>query len=290
MKNFFRERSFRILLAAVLILLGVLAATIGLGGYASLGSSITGGILTPIQTFFSNGLQSLHSAQKNRDETIASLEQTIDELKGQLAKQNEELSDYYQVKRENEQYRQYLGLKNEHQDWEFVAADVVARDPNELYEGFTINRGSLSGIQLNDPVITSHGLVGKITALGVNYAKVTTILSPELRVGALDCQTEDLGILSGSYTFADQNRTLLQELSPDSLLSEGDLIVTAGLGGVFPPNLTIGTVETIQRSSTDISRQAVIRPTVEIADVTDVFVLVSFQGQGEAAEDLNTGR
>ena len=287
MKKIFRDRSFRILLLSVLILLGVLATTIGMGGYSSLGSSIVGGILTPIQTMFSNGIHSLHSSQEKRDETIAALQETIDQLEDQLAKQNEELSDYYQVKRENEQYRQYLGLKSEHQDWEFVSAAVVAKDPNELYQGFTINRGSLSGLKLNDPVITSHGLVGKITGLGANYAKVTTILSPELNVGAINCQTEEIGVVSGKYTLTDQNRTLLQELAPETEISEGDLVVTAGLGGIFPANITIGTVDTVERSATDISRQAVLKPAVEVSEVTNVFVIVSFQGQGEAADDLN---
>ena len=58
-------------------------------------------------------------------------------------------------------------------------------------------------------------------------------------------------------------------------------------GGIFPANITIGTVDTVERSATDISRQAVLKPAVEISEVTNVFVIVSFQGQGEAAADLN---
>jgi len=164
---------------------------------------------------------------------------------------------------------------------------VVGRDPNEEFYGFTINKGSLAGVSAGDPVITESGLVGRVTKVGATYSKVSTIFNPDVQVAAIGANTGDPGILSGGKKLADQNQVELTGLDPKASVQEGELIVTSGMGGVFPANIVIGTVQSISTGSLDISLTAVLKPTSEIQTVKDVFVITSFLGQGETMDSLN---
>ncbi len=287
MKEFFHSRSFKILLAAMLLLLGVILYTASIGGFAPLTSSIVGGITTPLQDLTAQGTEAADELLNTVTDDPAVLKQQVQLLQEQLAQKNAQLNDYYSIKKENEQLRLYLDIKDEHNDWEFVPASVIGRDPNELFYGFTINKGSLAGVSLNDPVITNQGLVGKVTQVGATYAKVTTILDPSLNVGCFCSKTSDSGILSGELSLADQNQTRLTNLDPEATLSAGDLIVSSGLGGVFPKDLIIGEVLDISRNSHDISLSAIIKPVVDVREVQDVFIITSFLGQGETADEVD---
>ncbi len=289
MKEFFRSRGFKMLLAAVILLSGVVLYTASIGGFSSLTGSIVGGVMTPLQDLTANGSGAAGDLLDNLTDDPAQLRQVIAQLQNKLDEKNSQLVDYYELKRQNEQYKQYLDIKDQQQDFEFVSATVIGRDPNELFAGFTINKGSLSGISLNDPVITSSGLVGKVTALGATYAKVTTILSPSLNVGALCRRTSESGVVSGSLRLSDQGATSMNFLDPAVTLQPGDLIVTSGLGSVFPAGLLLGEVKEIIPGERDISMTAVIDTAVDIPKVTDVFVISSFSGQGDVIEGITTG-
>ena len=111
--------------------------------------------------------------------------------------------------------------------------------------------------------------------------KVKTILSPDTKAGAVDKQTSDSGIISGSTSLCDDNLTSLNKLSEDNKIKVGDIIVTSGTGGVYPKNLVIGKVKEIKYNSYDISRYAVVEPYEDIRDITTTAVITSFDTQGE---------
>lgn len=289
MKEFFRSRGFKMLLAAVILLFGVVLYTASIGGFSSLTGSVAGGVLTPLQDLTANGSQAAGELLDNLTDDPAQLREAISQLQAQLDEKNSQLVDYYEIKRQNEQYKQYLDIKDQNPDFEFVSATVIGRDPNELFYGFTINKGSLAGVSLNDPVITSSGLIGKVTSLGATYAKVTTILSPSLNVGAICSRTSESGVITGNLTLADQGKTAMNFLDPDITLQEGDLIVTSGLGAVFPAGLILGEVREVRQGDKDISLTAVIDTAVDIPSVTDVFVISSFSGQGDVIEGITSG-
>lgn len=289
MREFFHSRSFKMLIAAVLLLLGVVLYTASIGGFSPLTSSIIGGITTPMQDLTTNGANAADELLDKESNDPAILRQKIAILEDKLAQKNSELNDYYTIKKENEQLKLYLEIKEQNQDWQFVPAAVIGRDPNELFYGFTINKGSLAGVSLNDPVITSSGLVGKVTKIGATYAKVTTILDPSLNVGAICSKTGAGGIVTGELPLADQNQTKLTFVDPEAQMSAGDLIVTSGLGGIFPRNLVIGEILEVRPETHDISLGAVIEPTVNIQTVQDVFVLTSFLGQGDVIDGVTVG-
>lgn len=108
---------------------------------------------------------------------------------------------------------------------------MVARDPDDRFYSFTIDRGSLSGIEPLDPVVTADGLVGVVREVGVNYSKVVTILDVWIDVGARDVRTRDIGIVTGSVDLAADGKCRLNYLPRESGAAPGDIVVTSGHRG-----------------------------------------------------------
>ena len=154
MRDFFKSRSFKVLAGVVLVLLGVVLFTAATG--RSFLSSLMGFVTTPVQQISSQAAGAAGAVGPS-GKTIEELEAENAELKEKLNQMIALTVDYYDIKRENEQNVKYLELKEQKKDYQFALASVIGRDPADLFYGFTIDQGSLSGIEKNDPVITDRG-------------------------------------------------------------------------------------------------------------------------------------
>lgn len=288
MKSFFHSRGFRLLAAAAALLCAAMiyTAALGEGGLSSATSSVVGLFTTPMQWLASIGGERLSNLTADVRK-VQEMEQEIDELRRELDERNRQLSDYYEIKKQNDDLKEYLDIKDVHQDWAFVPATIVGRDTNELFSGFTVNKGAVSGVRAGDPVITESGLVGRVSKVGTTYAKVETIYHPDVQVSVISSRTEEIGVLCGDKIYADQNLVQMQYLNPKTSVQAGDLIVTSGKGGVYPQKIIIGTVQQVIQSRTDISLTALVRPAVDLDSITSVMIITSFTGQGETMESLD---
>ena len=167
MRDFFKGRSFKVLAGVVLVLLGVVLFTAATGH--SFLSSLMGFVTTPVQQISSQAAGAAGAVGPS-GKTIEELEAENAELKEKLNQMIALTVDYYDIKRENEQNVKYLELKEQKKDYQFALASVIGRDPADLFYGFTIDQGSLSGIEKNDPVITDRGLVGWVSAVYPTYS------------------------------------------------------------------------------------------------------------------------
>lgn len=215
-----------------------------------------------------------------------------EELRRQLREANDKLVEYESIKRENEQFREFLQLKENNPDYDFETATVIGRDSTSRFGSFTIDKGSVDGIEVADPVITSDGLVGIVWEVGLTYSHVRTVIDISVDVGVYSISTRDSGIVSGDITLSSEGLCKLRYLPKNSGISSGELIVTSGIGGVFPKNLVVGTVRSIELDSNGLSLSAAIEPAADIAGVTDVLVIKSFDGQsdGVSAESGEAGK
>lgn len=211
------------------------------------------------------------------------------ELREQIRELNEKLKDYENVKRENEQFREFLELKENNPDYDFATATVIGRDANSRFSSFTIDKGSLDGIEEADPVITSDGLVGIVWEVGLTYSHVRTVLDIAVEVGVYGVSTRDSGIVSGDISLASDGLCRLSYLPKNSGIASGELIVTSGIGGVFPKDIVVGTVKSISLDSNGLSLTAEIEPAADIANVTDVLVIKYFKGQSAASSEQASG-
>ncbi len=273
----------KVLTTTVIVLLVVAIVTAAIGR----------NIFTDFYTWLSSPFQKTTSqlaeevggdAGKSRDELIKENR----ELKQEISDLVSQVIDYDDIKKENEVLRKYYGIKDDNPGYEIAIATVIRRDPNDDFYGFTIDKGSRDDVSVNDPVITDKGLVGWVSEVNVTTSKVTTLLSPEAKVGAMDQKTQDSGIATGDVSLSEDGLLMLSVISADNTIKKDDIIVTTGVGGVYPPNIVIGKVTELDYDKYDTTPYAVIKPYEDLQSVADVVVITSFEGQGVVEEASDT--
>lgn len=284
MRFFFSSKQFKIILGSVIALIIIAALCFFIGGRMSPQADLTGTITAPFKTLgqkIGSWFSDTADAYTRGDEALienAELESQINELREQLA-------DYEKIKGENEFYKDYLEIKDAHPDFKFESATLISRDNHDPYKGFTINKGSINGIEKNDPVITDAGLVGFVSEVGTTTCKVSTVLSPDVVMGALDNRTNDSGVLSGSLELAQKGETKLYNLSRSCNVAVGDYVVTSG-EGIFPAGLLIGTIESIDSDEYNTSIYAAVKPFCQLDELRSVMIITEFKGQGGIGEKI----
>ena len=285
MKDFFKTSSFRVLLIAVVVLLGLIIYTATAGG--SFLASLLGFVSSPMQSIATdvtgNVTEFLDLDGYSKDE----LKELVGVLQEEKAQLEDQLVDYETLKQENDQLKTQLGLEEEKPENELRAASVIGRDPNDVFYGFSIDQGTLSGVTQGAPVITDKGLVGVVTQAYATTSKVACLLSEDVKVAAWSPKRQESGVITSDIATAGTGLLRLSYLSGSTQVQEGDIITTSGEGGSYPQGLKIGTVQSVEKSENDISQYAVIRPFEDLTTVKEVFVIVDFPGKGEGEAQLD---
>lgn len=278
MKSFFKSKSFKWLcIVLCILLLGmVVAAANGRGETAQ--TTIVGTVFSPLQKAASVVAGKLDDVFGNASGR-KSYEEKINELQKEISSLQEKLTDYENVKRQNAFYTQVLELKQENPAYQFAECTVISREKADAFYAFTIGKGSLSGIEKGDAVIYGKYLVGVIDEVYPDYAVVRTVLDKKFNAAAYEIVSTESGYVSGTLELAQQGLCRISSLKSGTTVTEGSLICTNGVGGLFPKDLIIGKVTDVKTSESDISTYAVIQPGVDIRTLSDVFVITSY---GEA--------
>lgn len=285
MKDFFKTSSFRVLLIAVVVLLGLIIYTATAGG--SFLASLLGFVSSPMQSIATdvtgNVTEFLDLDGYSKDE----LKELVGVLQEEKAQLEDQLVDYETLKQENDQLKTQLGLEEEEPENELRAASVIGRDPNDVFYGFSIDQGTLAGVTQGAPVITDKGLVGVVTQAYATTSKVACLLSEDVKVAAWSPKRQESGVITSDIATAGTGLLRLSYLSGSTQVQEGDIITTSGEGGSYPQGLKIGTVQSVEKSENDISQYAVIRPFEDLTTVKEVFVIIDFPGKGEGEAQLD---
>ena len=197
------------------------------------------------------------------------LQKEIDSLREQMV-------DYEDVLHENEFYKEFLDLKEEHSDYKFAQAAIIGRDAADRFGSFTLDKGSVNGIEVNDPVIYGKYLVGVVKSVTPTQCVVNTILNPNTNVSAYEVRTKEVSYVTTTAEYSKQSICIMPGLSPSTSVSTGGIVCTAGVGGKYPADLIIGTVSDIVDATTDISAYAEIQTGVDFSQLTDVFIITEF--------------
>ena len=113
-----------------------------------------------------------------------------------------------------------------------------------------------------------------------------SILSEETQIGAVAKETGENGVISSDIQFANSGKVRLNYLTRDTQVQPGAIVTTSGAGGMFPSDLLIGRVDSVERSNADSSFYAIVTPYVDVKTVSDVFVITSFDGKGDVQANL----
>ena len=124
-------------------------------------------------------------------------------------------------------------------------------------------------------VVSSKGLVGKVTKVASNFAIVQSILNENIAVAVMDQQTrEATGVLQGLSDNKDNNMTVVYNLPISSDVKEGDIIITSGLGKIYPKEIPVGTVVSVEEDNVRVMKSAVVEPFVNFNEVEELFVVI----------------
>ncbi len=273
MKNFFKNRCVLGLLIIVLLLSIIIGIVNATHPDATFSENVSNVILAPIQKLFTragNGASDFFGYFSDVD----GLKKEIEKLKTENAELKNQLSKSEVSLKENEELRGLLSMKEAYPELELEGAMIIAREPSNWESSFTIDKGTVDGIAVNQPVISADkSLVGRISEVGTTWAKVVTLNDPEHSAGAEVSRSGELGIVEGDSELALDGKCKLSYISKNANIIAGDNVVTTGLGGVYPKGLSIGKVIEVKPDTQGISQYAVITPAANIKNLRAVCVI-----------------
>ncbi len=234
--------------------------------FSPMQSSVTY-VKTRTSNFFEHYIMNINASQNN-----TKLQKTVADLKDQVF-------SFEQVSKENKRLKELLQFGGE-LDLQKVLAQIIAWDANSDFKVLRINKGKADGIELQSSVVTSVGLVGYIFRLTDHYADIITILDPNNRVDALVERTRSHGIVEG-YS---RNRAIMKYLAGTEPVILGDLVLSSGLGNIYPKGLKIGKITKVERESYGITQSIEIEPVVNFSTLEEVVVLVGTKDEVKEKE------
>lgn len=210
-------------------------------------------------------------------DSLNTLQAENDALRQQVADLEKELRQAGADSTENARLRSLLRLQEQRSDLRLTAARVTERDSSNWASTLTLGCGADSGVAIGNCVVDAYGyMVGVITDAGLNWSTVTTVLDTSSSIGAKVFRTEEVAVASGDLHLMARGALKLSYYDNDAQLLNGDLIVTSGLGGYYPPGLVIGSVSELCTDEGGVQQYAVLTPKSILGGLTEVFVITAF--------------
>lgn len=229
--------------------------------------------ISPVQGFFSRlGSNTMHFFEGIFD--YGSLLEENKELRRELAGQKDYFQKMMELQKENYRLREMLDFRKR-TEYHLLPAEVIARSPADWFETITINKGYADGVKANMAVVTSNGLAGNIWQVARNSSQVLLLTDSRRAVSALVQRSRDPGFVGIVEGYPEKEGYLrMVNLPPEASIQPGDIIISSGLGGIFPKGLTIGRVLEIGKDQYGLLQQALIQPAVNFNRLEEIFVIM----------------
>jgi len=171
------------------------------------------------------------------------------------------------LKEENQRLRRMLNFK-ERAPFQLIPAEVIGRGPERATKSIIIDGGGDEGIEVNQPVISVDGLVGRVIKVGRKRSTVLLLLDPDCKASSLVERSKVYSIME-----CDGERCSLKGVPLYADVQEGDRVVTSGWGGIFPPGLKLGVVKKVFSENSALLKGVEVQPIVDFTSLKEVFIL-----------------
>ena len=226
---------------------------------------------------FQQGIGKMGGWLSNRSEELVQIRTLLDEnarLKEEIATLTEENILLQQDKYELNKLRELFELDEQYAEYNKVGARIIGRDTGNWYSSFLIDKGDQDGLAVDMNVIAGGGLVGRITEVGPNWARVTSIISDNSNVSAMTLSTEDNLIVSGDLKLmAEGCISFSQLMDSKNMVVEGDKVVTSNISDKYLPNILIGYISSIDRDSNNLTKSGQVVPAVDFEHLSEVLII-----------------
>ena len=275
MKHFLKQHGLWILFAAAVIAAGLAMASAFSSATAPL-TNLAGILASPFRAAYTST-----AAWFNEKQAYFKDVQALEAENEALRKRNAELEaaarQAEKDSQENKLLRERVNLRELKYELELEAAAITEHTVTNWTSSLTLDRGTIHGVETGDCVVSStNDLVGIVSEVGTNWCRVLTIVDTDTSLGAQVFRTKDLGLAQGDFSLMEESRLRLDYLPADCQLLGGDLVVTSGLGGYYPSDLVIGTIEEIQKDESGSASYAVSAPAADFDALSEVFIIKSF--------------
>lgn len=207
------------------------------------------------------------------------------ELREKLDEIQAENSILIQQQSELEKLRELYQLDDIYSDYPKVAARVISMQPDNWFSEFTIDKGSEDGILVDMNVLAGAGLVGRVTYVGKNYAKVTTIINDNSNVSAKSASTSDNCIVSGDLKLMNEGYIRVSSLNKDASIKDGDMLLTSYISDKYLPGILIGYITNITDDGNKLTKSAYLMPVVDFSQIEEVLVITQLKETIEEASE-----
>ena len=207
---------------------------------------------------------------------LKSLKAENQELKEKLKNYEFLQRNNTEIRKENERLREQLQFAT-HIEQKNFPAQIIGRNPDNIYSGITINKGARSGIKKGFPVIAIQsgnvGIVGKVVTAGLDTSLVMPVYDTKCNISARIQNTRDIGIVSGNGSYGSPlNLQYIRKRVFDSL-NHGDIVVTSGENGNYVKDVPIGRISKIKILDYDSSLSIELEPVIDFLRLENVLVV-----------------
>ena len=262
-------RSFQTVALALLVV-GILL--LALGGYLAPISRVALSPFISTQTWLASRYLAIRDfLTAPRD--VTRLSQLNAQLEAEVARLQSQIIELQQENSELEILSALLDFARTHAENEYITAAVIGRDISPFLHYIIINRGSDDGLRRGMPVVSSQGLVGRVAAVTAGGARVQLITDPDTAINVRIQPSGAEALLQGSIT----GDLTVEAIPQDANLQNGDLVLTSGLGGNYPPDILIGQISGVRQRPVELFQSATIEPVVDFSLLEIVLVIVNFR-------------
>lgn len=234
----------------------------------------SGLLITPVQKGI-NGFGSWLSGLTDNFEDAQTLRAENAELQARVDTLTEENSQLVQDREELRRLRTLFELDEQYDEYQKIGARVIAKEPGNWFQLFTIDKGSNDGIEPDMNVISGGGLVGIVTETGPNWSTVRAIIDDNSNVSAMVSTTSDQCIIAGDLRLIDEGSlNLIQLKDADSKVHVGDKVVTSYISEKFLPGILIGYISELNNDANNLTKSGYITPVVDFRHVQEVLVIL----------------
>ena len=232
-----------------------------------------GSTLNPLQSVVYNG--------------TSKVKETLDfflnfsEVKAQnkeLVEKNEELENklatYSDLKEENDRLRDVLKFTEQRNNYNYIACDIISNSGGSFLNGYVVNKGKNDNVQKGMIVIAAQGLVGQVTSVGSNWSIVQSLVNENIAVSVMVQSTRDAtGYIKGFTDSKNVNLAKVYDLPMESEVKEGDVIMTSGVGMLYPKEIRVGEVIKVEEDKVRVMKSAIVKPYVDFNKLEELFIV-----------------
>ncbi|MBN2084053.1 MAG: rod shape-determining protein MreC [Anaerolineales bacterium] len=262
----------RLLIASALFAAAIGLVLLGQAGMLAPVQDLAQRAVTGVQRSISTAFFTLRdflTAPRNLQELI----QTNSQLEERVAQLEAEVVTLRDQAAEVDQLKALLGAAREAPENRYLAAQVIGRDTSPFLHYLILDQGSIAGVRRGMPVVNEKGLVGRITEVSASASKLQLITDPDSVINARIQESRAEGILVGRAT----GELEMIYVSQDIKVTVGEIVVTSGLGGGFPPEILIGRVVSVHRRDYELYQTAIIEPRSDFSRLEMVLIITNFE-------------